>query len=149
VTQSFSYVLKLLRDQATKQAQAQKEQFALMTQLLQKVMAPSDFQSQSTGPAPPLQYKDTPDLATPRLPSPVVPTLTLPDPPRQPAEPDIPINNEDGPDSASSIMTTPAVFTVSKAATEGIQINASPGTANQPTQELISSGSLCGTAGQG
>jgi hypothetical protein len=54
VTQSFSCAMKLLQDQATQQAQAQKEQFTLMTQLLQKVMAPSDLQSHSTGPAPPL-----------------------------------------------------------------------------------------------
>jgi hypothetical protein len=95
VTQSLSSALQLLQDQSVQQAQAQKDQFALMAQLLTYVRPP--------------------------------------------------------PDSPPQIQLPTATPTSVGAAPEGIQLNASPAMANQPTQESIASGPspVDGTAGSG
>jgi hypothetical protein len=61
VTQSFSSALKLLQDQSAQQAQAQKEQFALMTQLLQCIMPAPAMQSPASQPAPSADNNDPAD----------------------------------------------------------------------------------------
>jgi hypothetical protein len=128
VTQSFSLALKLLQDQSAQQAQAQKEQFALMTQLLQCVMPAPALQSSAPQPTSSRVDNDPVDSEL--------------------AEP---MENKVPSASSSPLLTPPAAFTFSEAATEGIQLNASSGMANQPTQESITGSypRAGGTAGSG
>jgi hypothetical protein len=63
VTQSLSSAIQMLHDQSTQQAQAQKDQFALMSQLISMVMPQSAVTLSHTTNTTPSNLSQTPTAA--------------------------------------------------------------------------------------